>query len=525
MSDDRDLLLLREQSWRVWFPQTDNVDELLEGFASFCAECVWIKHPKGRRLLALREAQIETARNMVAGNSLIVLKARQNGFSTLLAVYSLWQAIRRQDFTVLMLSRGEREAQELLDKAIYTYEQLAPWIKARAPARTTDNILKQAFANGSVLHSLPSKKDAARGYTGSLLIADEFAFLENPGEAWSSMEPAADIGGQIMVLTTANGGGTLFEEMWNNAYTGVRGALKPLFWSWREVKERNDEWYADKKATMQEHILHQEYPSNPEEAFVRSGRAVFDLDRLSEMHEEHAQRGFVLNGHFVHQGDGEMWVWEHPIEDHEYVMGIDTAEGLEHGDACSLFVIDGRTDHIVAHVWAHQPVDTWAQTCIDVGKFYNEALMVPEINNHGAAVLLYLTQQKYRRIIKMKHYGKRRPTDSKQLGFRTSVATKPIIIDGLYTFLRTHNVPHLFTVRELRTFVRDEKGKMGGSPNDDRVMSLAFTVEGLQYLYMEEYAQTLKPRKGTLAYYEAEWDRMGKGANGIHRQKNLVRVG
>jgi hypothetical protein len=45
------------------------------------------------------------------------------------------------------------------------------------------------------------------------------------------------------------------------------------------------------------------------------------------------------------------------------------------------------------------------------------------------------------------------------------------------------------TLGELRTYVRDEKGSMGGSPHDDRVMSLAIANQMLGYAYAPEYKE------------------------------------
>ena len=44
------------------------------------------------------------------------------------------------------------------------------------------------------------------------------------------------------------------------------------------------------------------------------------------------------------------------------------------------------------------------------------------------------------------------------------------------------------TVKELRTFVRNERGSMSGSPFDDRVMALALSNQMRQYAFMPEYA-------------------------------------
>jgi hypothetical protein len=64
------------------------------------------------------------------------------------------------------------------------------------------------------------------------------------------------------------------------------------------------------------------------------------------------------------------------------------------------------------------------------------------------------------------------------------------VIDDLATALRDEELK-LYdeeTLAELRTFVRDDAGRMNGSPFDDRVMSLAIANHLRQFVYLPEYA-------------------------------------
>tara|TARA_B100000700_G_C14342042_1_gene533133 strand:- start:33 stop:332 length:300 start_codon:yes stop_codon:yes gene_type:complete len=46
-----------------------------------------------------------------------------------------------------------------------------------------------------------------------------------------------------------------------------------------------------------------------------------------------------------------------------------------------------------------------------------------------------------------------------------------------------------FTLQELRTFTRNERGTMSGSPHDDRVMALALANQMRKYAFIPEYVQ------------------------------------
>ena len=62
--------------------------------------------------------------------------------------------------------------------------------------------------------------------------------------------------------------------------------FKPMFYGWDSVTERDDAWYEQKQFDLPEWQLHQEYPSNPTEAFIRSGMMVFNAELLEELNND-----------------------------------------------------------------------------------------------------------------------------------------------------------------------------------------------------------------------------------------------
>ena len=114
-----------EKQWRRCAPKTDDPDKLLAGFLYFCEHYWFIRHPdKGRIKFELFEAQVETVHSWLNYRYSLILKARQIGFSTLIAAYAFWLTFFYSDRSVLMLSRTEREAIKLLTKAKYGYQFL-----------------------------------------------------------------------------------------------------------------------------------------------------------------------------------------------------------------------------------------------------------------------------------------------------------------------------------------------------------------------------------------------------------------
>ena len=239
-----------------------------------------IAHPAhGRILFGLRTAQSEALDHWFRNRYSLTLKARQIGWTTLVAAHQFWLAFFHSDQNIIDLSRTEREAVLLLRKTKYGFKHLPQWMVERGPTSNVEHQQRMAFENGSQITSMPSASDPARGESATLIVVDEWAFLPNPEEAWASIEPVADVGGRIIGLSTANGSGNFFHHLWTGATAG-NNKFETMFYPWSATEDRDESWYEDKQQSMLPWQLAQEYPTTPEEAFVRSGNPVFDLDML-----------------------------------------------------------------------------------------------------------------------------------------------------------------------------------------------------------------------------------------------------
>lgn len=501
--------LLNEKEWRKCRGADDSVEQQLAAFEYFCANYWHIKHPsKGRIKFELRSAQIETVKTWMTERYTVVLKARQIGFSTLAAAYSFWMTYFFPDRFVIMLSRTEREAMKLLAKSKYGYRFLPYWFKERGPKQTTDHQLKMTFDNESSIESLPSGSDPARGESVYAVFVDEWAFLPNPEEAWASIEPIADVGGRVMGLSTANGSGNFFHQLWVGSQTGTNKFVG-IFYPWSADGERGDDWYEDKARNMQSWQLHQEYPRYPEEAFIKSGNPVFDIDILDQLKPEDPDVGYLheyADGsvEFRISQNGELSVWAFPQHEGVYVIGADVAEGLSHGDYSSAHVIDAHNGDVVAHWHGHIDPDLFGEMLANLGWWYNSALLGIENNNHGLTSLKAAQKLGYRNLYRTRKLGNIRPEATEQLGWRTTATSKPLMIDELVAAIRNGDIAiyDSKTIGELRTFVRKQNGKMVGSPHDDRTISLAICNQMLKYVWLPEYQNMAVVPKNSLMWWE-----------------------
>lgn len=492
------------REWKKCAPDwdTSTIQERVEAFTYFCEKYGHIRHPaRGKIPFVLREAQVETVTAWLSDRYSIVLKARQIGFSTLVSNYCFWLTYFYPDRHIIMLSRTEREAAKLLQHAKYTWSFLPPWMKLLGPELSWTQ-KGCGMTNNSNLESMPSANDPARGSTAFLIVVDEIAFLPDSENAWASIEPVVDVGGRCIMLSTANGEGNLFHTLWmgSQTKTGVGKQFVGVFFPWW-ASDRDDAWYEAKKAELPEWQLAQEYPSDPEEAFLKSGRPVFDLDRLRamELQDPKVGRLALLDGGyvFVEEG-GQLSVWEFPQKGATYAIGADVAFGLEHGDYSAAYVINVKTGLVAACWHGHADPDLFAENVLfHLGKWYHSCLVGIENNNHGLTTVRSLKRAGYTNQFRARTLTTKKERKTDTLGWSTNHTSKPMMIDELNRALRDGGltVQDKPTIAELRTFVREGDGKMHGSPHDDRVMALAIANQMVKFAWLPEY-RPKKPKPG-----------------------------
>ncbi|MEP6466897.1 MAG: terminase family protein [Parafilimonas sp.] len=513
--------LLWERRIRRYRGRKGDVDSQLEGFRLFCLEQVKIEHPsRGRVPFELRDAQLETARAYIEQAQTIVLKARQIGFTTLTMEFCLWSALFHPGWSAIILSRREQDAKDALRKAAEAYDDLEDDLRTRLPKRTNSNSTNLSFDNRSYIESHPSANNPARGRSASFMVLDELAFMPDSEEAWKSVKPVTDVGGRIAALSTAHGYGNLFHQLWVGARKGDNNFYS-IFYPWSAIPERNQDWYEAQKRDMSPQALAQEYPSNEDEAFLKSGNPVFDVDILRDIETQSPLRGNMVEIQdgpvkwaFREYATGPLSVYQKPVSDHSYVVGADTAEGLVRGDFSSAHVIDVQSGDVVAHWHGKADPDLFGIALGLLGRWYRTALIGVESNMHGGTVLRALQQTaKYPRIYTQRNVNNRRESMSERLGWYTSKTSKPRIIDGLGTALRECSISLVDapTVEELCQYVTKDDGSTSGSPHDDRVMSLAIAVEMMRWAFSpEQKTKAEGPEWGTWDYIVREMNHKAK---------------
>jgi len=182
-------------------------------------------------------------------------------------------------------------------------------------------------------------------------------------------------------------------------------------------------------------------------------------------------------------------VWERPTARSAYVMGIDTAEGLGHGDYSVIQVLNVATGNQAAIWHGHIAPDLLAEEVDNVGRWFNAALCCVESNNHGLTTITELRHLGYPNLFRKRQLNSVNNRIGHEYGWKTTRTSKPLMIDDLSSALRNEeiSIKDRHTLAELRTFVRNDRGSMGGSPYDDRVMALALANQMRKYAHEPEY--------------------------------------
>ena len=194
-------------------------------------------------------------------------------------------------------------------------------------------------------------------------------------------------------------------------------------------------------------------------------------------------------------------VWREPDASKIYCIGVDTAEGLVHGDYSCAQVLDVRGGEQVAMWHGHIPPDNLANEVYNLALWYKDALTCVESNNHGLTTIVQLRHLGYPNLFRKRSLNQAPTKVSQEFGWKTTRTTKPLLIDDLGMALRSDEliIHDRHTLAELRTYVRNERGTMSGSPHDDRVMALALANEMRQYAYMPEFTKKVDD------YWTVDW--------------------
>ncbi len=439
----------------------------------------------GRQVIEPRPLQLQCAAEIQDNTRVMILKARQIGWTELIKAYLFWKSWFHDDQWCLALSRRlDPEALLIIQGIKFGYNNLPQWMRDMGPKMLNDAAGSIKWDNGSYVDSDASKDNPARGRTLSLLVMDEFGKFPNPDDAWASALPATEFG-QLIVLGNANGYGTRWWSLATLAKSGLSDFIYRFF-PWTAAPKRTKEWLANVTSTMKPSEIAAEYPDNDEDCWIQAGDPVYDIDTIRTWETEPGLIVPIMDGSMYYE------IWEHPQEFHSYVIGADIALGGELGDNSIAQVLDIQTGKHVAKLKGKCDPTVFADLLDELGRKYNNALLAPEVTGRGHGVVNRLREDlKYPKLYIRREYNKAVQMDVVKYGWDTNRLNKYLIIDGLFRALSDLEIGctdgDLFM--EMQTYRHLANGQMGGLPHDDEVMSMGIAVQVWRQ----------QPRSGTVA--------------------------
>jgi hypothetical protein len=384
-----------------------------------------------------------------------VLKARKMGISSRRIASDLWKcSTRKHEHRVALTHTGEAA-----DKVLA--ERVKPFVdNCRFPLGAVQRSWGYDFPlTGSRYYvGTAGSRKFGRGddVTGRHFM--ETAHWESP-EVADGLDEALVPGADGLDETTANGY-NFWKEGWEAAKAG-RSKDRAIFLPWSadeayiadpsNLGSLTDEetelmrafnltlgqiaWRRQKMASMRDpSIFPQEYPITDSEAFLSSGRPVFDWLGLLK-HEGRCVKpqwvGDVIDRgtrlEFMPKEHGYLKIWKMPEREHVYAVGSDVAKGVKEGAYSTCEVFDLGDSEQVAEWHGHMTPDLFAAEAVRLAQFYNWAWLIYEAWP-GPGETAQSHSMEYPKL--WKHI------DSDRFGWESNAHTKPKMIYDFNAALR-----------------------------------------------------------------------------------------
>ena len=440
-------------------------------FKKYC----YISHPqRGKILFNLYPFQ-EKALKLIGDNPYsIILKSRQLGISTLSAGFALWLMLFHENKTVMALATTQATARNLVQKVQFMYENLPSWMKVEA---VENNRLSLKLKNSSRILAKSSSPDAARSEAVSLLIIDEAAFVENVAETWASAQQTLATGGGAIVLSTPNGTGNWFHQMWAKAESSQNDFL-PIKLPWYLHPERDQAW-RDKQDELlgDPRLAAQECDCD----FSTSGNTVFYGEHLDFLMQTTIKEPVEKRG-----TDGGLWIWEYPDYTKDYVITADVARG-DGVDFSTAHVMDVETNVQVAEYKGQLATKDFGNFLVGLATEFNQALLVIENASIGWAAIQQVIERNYPKLYYTPknegsvdtYFDPYMDNSNMTAGFTMSNRTRPVVIQKFIEYIadRSVTIQSKRLIEEMKVFIW-KNGKAEAQPgyNDDLVMAFGMAM-------------------------------------------------
>ena len=474
--------------------------------------------------LELFPDQVSLVEDFENYNENIALKYRQAGVSTVTAAWSskkLVFAKKNSPEKILVIANKLDTAVEVANKIRGFTEQWPNWVGVGFSAeKNSQRHFK--LTNGCEVKAVATSKDALRGYTPTILIFDEAAYIDADDDFWAACMASLSTGGKVIVVSTPNGYDPIYYEIYDQALKGMNEfKISEMVW-WKDPRYAKDLQLVNVKDIIHYYLNRNEYQSveivdfkekekNAEEikelinqgykptsswyesmvkklkydkrkvnqelecAFLGSGDNVFDSNLL-----ENLRTNMVKEPQAKMMGGG-LWIWKEAEIGKKYIMGIDVSRG-DSEDFSTFQIVDFDSREQVAEYVGKLPPDTLAEICFKWGNMYNAFAVIDITGGMGVTTALRMRELGYKNLyvdgVDISNKWKYDPKATEKIPGINFNAKRVQIIATFEEYLR-----HGFKIyssrllNEMNTFVY-----INGRPDhqkgqhDDLIMSVAMAL-------------------------------------------------
>lgn len=469
----------------------------------------------------------------------IILKSRQTGISVITAAYVAWRLMFKFNERILILANNGKGAKRFLSYVKVFIDALPKFLQpmnGRKEGRLKWNDNKVHFSNMSWAESVAASAQAGRGEQLSLVILDEFAFVEKDKDIWTAVSYAlSTTQGDCIMISTPYGSGNVFHKNWIEAERGT-GKFNPIKVHWTEnpfcargleKREENGRmifwspWYEDQKKTSNYDSV--KIAQELDLSFLGSKLLAVDEDSVLRYKTKIEQNNIEPVCYFSYRekeftnDKTTFWVWKKPEAGSSYILGVDVSRG-DGKDYSTIQVIDVKTLEQVAEYQDRIDPDILADVVEAIGMAYNEAFAVVEANSFGLATAFSLTRRlNYKNYFTSKSIKKmhvRSNTYRDQVineddsipGFQTTLQSKVMVVDTIRSMMRENvvTINSLRLINEFSTWVMENRGQevvanAEKGYHDDLIMAFGIAL----YVRQTEYSNLVSSKKMTKAMLES----------------------
>ncbi len=394
--------------------------------------------------LELFNDQVTLVKDYDTAEENIALKYRQAGVSTVTSAWAskkLVFAKKSKPEKILIIANKLDTAVEMANKVRAFVEQWPSWLGVGFSSEK--NAARHfKLTNGCEVKAVATSKDALRGYTPTILIFDEAAYIDADEDFWSACMASLSTGGKVIVISTPNGFDPIYYSIYSQAIKGMNDfKITEMFWfrdpryskdfklikcddiihymlnrgdykddeiildysnikvsdrNFEEIKEKLNQGYKaysswfeamSKKLKFDKRKISQELECN----FLGSGDNVIPPETMKKIKDN-----FIKEPENKFMG-GVLWQWKEPVAGHRYIMGMDVSRG-DSEDFTTFIIVDFDEREQVLEYIAKVPPDIVAEIAYKWATMYNAFIVTDITGGMGVATSRKLQELGYKNL-------------------------------------------------------------------------------------------------------------------------------